>query len=250
MTPSLPPRCDGCRCGDAAPANPRAAIVAHGQPGDPGALQPDLERLAAAVTAELDGIPVAGATLACPRSLARLQGIGAVYPLFMADGWFVRSEMPRRLAAAGVEGFAVLPPLGLDPALPGIGAEVAREAAAAAGIAPHDATLVVVGHGSQKSRASADSTRAFAAALPQQAGFARVTVALLEEPPHLADAALDGPAICLPFFATAGGHTTEDIPEGWAAAGAPGPIAPPIGTTEAIPALIAAAIGGWAEKGD
>ena len=128
MTPSLPPRCDGCRCSDAAPANPRAASVAHGQPGDPSALQPDLERLAAAVTAQLDGIRVAGATLACPRSLARLRGIGAVYPLFMADGWFVRSEMPRRLAAAGVEGFAVLPPLGLDPALPGIGAEVAREA--------------------------------------------------------------------------------------------------------------------------
>ena len=244
--PALPPRCAGCRCGDDGPVSPVVAIVAHGQPGDPGALQPEIEALAASVSAALGGgIAVAGATLACPRSLARLAGIRAVYPLFMADGWFVRTEMPRRLAGAGVEGFAVLAPLGLDPALPPIGAAIARQAAADAGIAPADATLVVVGHGSKGARASAESTRAFAAALPGGAGFAAVEVALLEEPPFLSVFRATGPAVCLPFFATAGGHTTEDIPEGWDEAGAPGPIALPLGTTPAIPALIAAAIKEW-----
>lgn len=246
MSAPLPDPCAGCRCaagrgGDV--SAPDAAIVAHGQPGDPGALQPELEGLAAAVAALLPGRVVAGATLACPRSLARLAGVRVIYPLFMADGWFVRSEMPRRLKAAGIEGYAVLPPLGLDPALPAVGVSVARAAAQDAGIVSVDAALVVVGHGSRNARASAESTRAFAAALPDRGGFAQVRVALLEEPPHLAEVVPDGPAVCLPFFATSGSHTTEDIPQEWAASGAPGPIAPPVGRSPAIPALIAAALG-------
>lgn len=238
MTGALPPRCEGCTCGDRIAA-PAAAIIAHGQPGDPGALQPDLDAVAARVSAQL-GRPVAGATLACPRSLAALRGVARVYPLFMAGGWFVNSEMPRRLTAQGVSGYRVTPPLGLDPALPALGARLAAQTAEAVGIDPAAATLVVVGHGSSKSSASADSTRDFAAAL--SGGFARVVTAFLEEPPFLADLALDGPAVCLPFFATNGSHTTEDIPAAWAALGAPGPIAPAIGTTEPIPALIAATL--------
>lgn len=233
-------RCAGCGCGAEPSVRGAAhAVVAHGQPGDPGSLQPALEALAAAVAAEL-GAPVAGATLACPRSLSALAGVRAIYPLFMAGGWFVNAEMPRRLKAAGIEGYAVLPPLGADPALPDLGARIAADAARAAGIEPAAATLVVVGHGSSKSRASADATRAFAAALP--AGFARTLTAFLEEPPFLHGLAPGAPAVCLPFFATHGSHTAGDIPDAWAAIGAPGPIAPAIGTAAPIPALIAAAL--------
>ena len=99
---------------------------------------------------------------------------------------------------------------------------------------------MVAGHGSSKSSASADSTRAFAAALPP--GFARVVTRFIEELPYLNAIQLDGPAICLPFFATNGEHTKIDIPEAWTALGSPGPIAPPIGTTPDIPALIAASL--------
>lgn len=235
------PRCAGCDCGAPPVTEAAFAVIAHGQPGDPGALQPALERLAAAVAAEL-GAPVAGATLACPRSLAALGGMRAVYPLFMAGGWFVNSEMPRRLRAAGIKGYDVLPPLGADPALPALGARIAAEAARGAGIDPAAATLVVVGHGSSKSTASSDATRAFAAAMPH--GFARVATAFLEEAPFLHDLSPDGPAVCLPFFATNGSHTTQDIPAAWSAIGAPGPIAPALGTVPAIPALIAAALRG------
>lgn len=239
-----PPPCEGCRCATGAhpvqPARaPFAAIVAHGQPGDPGALQPELEGLAARVQALMPGWTVRGATLACRRSLSALDGVQLIYPQFMADGWFVRSETPRRLAEAGVEGARMIPPLGLDPDLPVIGARVARDAAQAAGIDPAQATLVVVGHGSKGSRASANSTRAFAEALPDGAGFATVTTAFIEEAPFLADVVPEGPAVCLPFFATNGGHTTEDIPQGWRGRG---PVAPPIGMTDAIPPLIATAL--------
>lgn len=233
-------RCTGCSCGPVPPvSSARVAVIAHGQPGDPGVLQPALEALGAQVAAEL-GEPVAGATLACPRSLAALSGVRLVFPLFMAGGFFVRTEIPRRLAAAGVDGYRVLPPLGQDPALPALGAALAECAAADAGIDPTAAALVVVGHGSSKSSASADATRAFAAALGVP--FGRVLTAFLEEPPFLGELTLAGPAVCLPFFATNGSHTTDDIPAAWDTLGEPGPIAPAIGTTAAIPALIAAAV--------
>lgn len=246
MSVPLPAPCEGCRCvaaraplETAADSGPVAAILAHGQPGDPGALQPELEALAARVQALLPGWRIHGATLACKRSLTALHGVGLVYPHFMADGWFVRSETPRRLALAGVEGVRLTAPLGLDPGLPALGAAVARETAAAAGINPATATLVVVGHGSGKSRAPARAARAFAEALTPAAGFATVTVGFIEEPPFLADVLPEGPAVCLPFFATGGEHVTADIPQGWCGQG---PIAPPIGTTAGVAALIAATL--------
>ena len=220
-----------------------AAIIAHGQPGDPAPLQADIDGLAVAVMAELGaGWVVHGATLACGCSVRRAARARLVYPLFMAEGWFTRTEMPRRLEMAGARDYRALTPLGLDPALPGLGLEVALAQAEAAGIDPAAATLVVAGHGSQKSRGSANATRAFADVLTEQGRFREVVVGFIEEAPVLGELALDGPAICLPFFATAAGHTTEDIPQAWANLGHPGPIAPPIGTDAAVPALIAAAL--------
>lgn len=218
-----------------------AAIVAHGQPGDPAPLQRDLEALAARVQALLPGWRVHGATLADRDSLVRIRGARLVYPLFMAEGWFTRTEMPRRLKAAGVEGHEVLRPLGLDPALPAVGATLARATAAEAGLDRAACTLVVAGHGSQVSRGSARATRAFAETLAGQ-GWARIDTGFVEEAPFLHELRIDGPALCLPFFATAAAHTREDIPQAWEALGNPGPIAPPIGTADAVPGLIATAL--------
>lgn len=219
-----------------------AAIIAHGQPGDPAPLQRDIDDLAVRVMAELGaGWVVHGATLACGCSVRRAARARLVYPLFMAEGWFTQTEMPRRLQMAGAERFTVLRPLGLDPGLPAIGAAQARAAAAAAGLDPAATTLVVAGHGSQKSRGSAKATRAFTEALAGQ-GWARIETGFVEEEPFLHELRLGGPAVCLPFFATGASHTTEDIPEAWAALGRPGPITPPVGMDDAVPALIAAAL--------
>ncbi len=162
-------------------------------------------------------------------------------PPFRMRDRFTGTEVPRRLEAAGVKGFAMLRPLGLDPALPTIGAALARETAAAAGLDPAVVTLVVVGHGSQVSRGSARATRAFAAALCVR-GWARIETGFIEEAPFLGALRPAGPAVCLPFFAIAASHTIEDIPAAWAALGAPGPIAPAIGTAAAVPAVIAASL--------
>ena len=219
-----------------------AAIIAHGQPGDPAPLQRDIDDLAVRVMGELGaGWVVHGATLACGCSVRRAARARLVYPVFMAEGWFTQSELPRRLKMAGAEDFTVLRPLGLDPDLPAIGAALAAQAAAQAGLDPARTTLVIAGHGSQKSRGSAEATRAFAAALAGQ-GWAAIEVGFIEEAPFLHEVRLDGPAVCLPFFATAAGHTTEDIPQAWEALGRPGPLVPPVGTDTAVPALIADAL--------
>ena len=68
------PRCQGCRCATgAAPveaaAPPFAAIVAHGQPGDPGALQPELEALAALIVVVALSLAIYGTV---DRALARM----------------------------------------------------------------------------------------------------------------------------------------------------------------------------------
>ena len=49
-------------------------------------------------------------------------------------------------------------------------------------------------------------------------------------------------AVCLPFFAMAGGHVTEDIPQALTQAGFAGRILPPVGLDARVPRLIADAI--------
>ncbi|AXC49686.1 cobalamin biosynthesis protein CbiX [Paracoccus suum] len=214
------------------------AIIAHGQPGEPAPLQAAVEALATKVAKLLPGWRIRGATLADAASMAALGRVQLVYPLFMSEGWFTRTELPRRLRAVGAEKARVLRPLGLDPALPAIGAQLAR--AAATGLDPPHTRLVVVGHGSGgPSRASAEATRAFADAVAPLAGFASTRIALIEEAPLLTELYPVAPSVCLPFFATAAGHVTQDIPAAWVDAG---PIAPAVGTAPQVPALIAAAL--------
>ncbi|MDO5622020.1 MAG: CbiX/SirB N-terminal domain-containing protein [Paracoccus sp. (in: a-proteobacteria)] len=224
-----------------------AAIIAHGQPGNPAPLQADLEALAAQVQALLPEARVIGATLACPCSLNRAQGAQVVYPLFMAGGWFTRSELPRRLHAAGAADWVQLAPLGQDDALPAIGRRLALEQAAKAGIRPAKARLIVAGHGSSKSDLSATATRAFADQIAAFGDFARVETGFLEQAPWLSEVLDDPqhrpqPAICLPFFATAASHASDDIPELVMQAQARIALCPPVGTNAEVPALIAAAL--------
>lgn len=223
-----------------------AVIVAHGQPGDPDPQQAAIAALAAQVAGLLPGATIRGATLAKEGALAAgLDGLAAplVYPFFMAEGYFTRRVLPARLAEAGAQGARQLPPFGTDPDLPALMQRAAQEGARAAGIAPGIATLVLAVHGSQVSSTSKDTGLAMAEYLRRSAGFAAVTVGLIEEPPFLSDVArLPGPALCLPFFALRAGHVAGDIPEALAEAGFPGPLLPAIGEHAEVPALIAAAL--------
>lgn len=227
-------------------AQPREAlIVAHGQPGDPEPAEAEIAALARSVAAELPGWQVRGATLAAPgaldRALAACRRAPLVYPLFMADGWFVTAQLPSRLAGRAGR---VLPPLGQDAALPALAAEALTQAAQNRGWRQGETCVVIAAHGSGRSRNAARATEAFTRALAGLTGFAEIRTGFVEEPPFLREAAAGAgaQALCLPFFATRRGHVLDDIPAALKAAGFAGACLDPVGLHPGVPALIARAL--------
>ncbi len=217
-------------------------IVAHGQPGDPEPQQQAVEALAARIAAHLPRAQVRGATLAMPGALNVATPETLIYPMFMASGWFTRSELPRRLALAGAEGARVLPPFGSSPGLPALCLQLIADAAAAQGWPPGETHLLIAAHGSGRSPAPAKAARDLADQLAPH--VAATTCGFIEEAPFIADAARDLPArtICLPLFATNADHVTEDLPDALRGAGFRGITLPPVGMAAAVPAMIAESI--------
>lgn len=224
-----------------------AVIVAHGQPSDPGPAGAEIAALAARVAAQMPGWSVRSATLAQEDALAQaLDGAdhALVYPLFMADGWFTRTHLPARLAAASGARITQLIPFGLDPAVQALTVTLAVEAASAAGCPPQDTEILLAAHGSFRSPAPSAVARAMAQLLADQGGFRRVETGFIDQDPQIATVAKTfGPgALCLPFFAARGGHVIDDLPEALAEAGFSGRLLDPVGLDSRVPGLIALAL--------
>jgi len=214
-----------------------ALIVAHGQPSDPAPAAAELAALAERVAAHLPGWQVGAATLAEPGALAAAAGrlqAGVIFPMFMAGGWFTRVAIPARLAEAGIAGWRVLEPFGCDPAVH----DLARAVVAEAG----GGDVILAAHGSFKSSVPSHIARHVAGLVAaDRAG--RVAAGFIDQMPQLATLTGFGPgSICLPFFAAAGGHVTDDIPAALAEAGFQGRVLPPLGLDARVPELIARAI--------
>lgn len=220
----------------------KAVIISHGQPGNPEPQQQAIEDLARLVSQHDPGCEVAGATLATPGALAAsCDNDSLIYPMFMAEGWFTRTELPRRLADIGAGSARIMRPFGADPALPDLIVQKVTEAAVAEGWKLSDTVLLLTAHGSQRSQASFTITNALADQLAPQ--FAHVVTGFVEEKPFIADAAKGlKQAISLPLFALRAEHVTDDLPAALDAANFEGPRLPPIGLATEVPALIAAAI--------
>lgn len=169
----------------------------------------------------------------------------AVFPMFMADGYFTRKVLIQRLAALEIPvDVHVLPPLGADPRLPGIMLTRALETAAGAGFAPETARLLVVGHGSKIGPASADATRAVAKIIAEQGRFASVETAFLEEPEFVKEALQREapPTVVLGFFSGDGMHAAEDVPDAITETGSTAVYAGSIGKFPALATLIRSTI--------
>lgn len=221
-------------------------IVAHGSPADPGPQEAALMALAVRVAMWLPGWQVRGTTLAAPQALehalSRMER-PLVYPFFMAEGWFTRTTLPKRLAAAGKSVAQQLPAFGHDAGMAQLMANLALAACAERGMKPEQTTLLIAAHGSQVSRASATITEQVAARLRETTGFARIITGYVEEAPFLSDAArVEGPAICLPFFALNAGHVMDDVPAALQSAGFEGVLLPHVGWVAPVAQLIAAAV--------
>lgn len=223
---------------------PDALLIAHGSPADPEPQERALQALAARVRLWCPGWRIRGTTLALPGALERAIAAlpdAVIFPFFMAEGWFTRKQLPKRLAEAGMTAPRQLPAFGHSAGLTALAREIALQTARQHGL-PETATLLLAAHGSQVSRASANRTEEIAATLRTTTTF-RVVTGYVEETPLLHDAArIDGPALCLPLFATRAGHVAQDVPEALATAGFSGPLLPAIGESPEAARLIADAL--------
>ena len=245
-------RSPDCRCenprestmsGTKSPSPPAPAtdarllvIVAHGSPSDPWPQERAARVLACRVACLLPGWRVEGATLAADGSLASALKAAPgrrplVYPLFMSDGWFVSTKLPE-LVMGLLQGEPVdfAAPLGTDAALHALCAEKLRRAVSAADFALEETTVLLAAHGSRADPRPAAVARCAARYIADAVPFREVRVGFIEGEPGLADAAaVEGPALCLLFFAARAGHVKNDIPEALAAARFTGPVLDPVG---------------------
>lgn len=199
------------------------AAHGHGDGSPANLLILDLaRRLGAAL-----GIPVSAAfnmgTPSFAQAAAEIQPAAnspaaVVLPIMTSDGYFVRGPLARAFSTAHAPAHApvlVAPPIGIDPAL--------RHAAAidlldALGQRPPD-LLLVVGHGTRRSRSTSLTTQALAARVAALRPGLNVQTAYLDQPPLLEDAVhaahragLRDIAI-LPWLIGGGSHDLHDIAE-------------------------------------
>lgn len=173
-----------------------------------------------------------------------------IAPLFMCDGQFTRSILPR---AFGLDGrhhptgprVRVCEPLGLRPELTALLLRRASEMAARAGWTTEATELLLIGHGSTRDPASQRAVDRHAA---RAAGiFQSVRTSFLDQAPHLSDVlrARTQPAIAVGLFAAGDLHAGTDIPRLIAAHDGP-PIhcVEAIGADPAIPDLVMAQVAG------
>jgi sirohydrochlorin ferrochelatase len=179
-----------------------------------------------------------------------------VVPLLMSAGRLVEVDLSEALAKAvspSPAGRAVrlCPPLGLHPAVANLIAGRAADALRRRGVALRQATVLIVGHGSQSDPASRQATELQAARVGASGQFRRAAAAFLEEPPGIDEtvASLPGPAVAIGFFFAGGAHAREDVPRLLAAcAGADvdylGPIGEDPGIARVAIAIVREAAGG------
>lgn len=226
----------------------QAVIVAHGQPSDPAEPEREISCLARKVGSLLPEWTISGVTLATPGALeaAVTRQPGAIiFPFFMSEGWFIRSALPKRLKAAGVD-LPILCPFGLLDATNALAAEIVTGAATARGWEERETVLILAAHGSGRSTRSAEAVRATQSALARTTGFAEIRLGFIEQDPRLTDALRDAGkrALCLPLFVARWGHVTGDLPEALAQSGFRGDLLDPIGTHAKAPGIIADALHG------
>ncbi len=217
--------------------------MSHGQPSQPDRAEESLAKLASKVAAQLPDWQIASATMAAKGrlELALEQMPKAhLFPLFMADGWFTGTALPQRL----IRQTTVLAPLGLDPRLPEMAAEILCDEIAQRGWKMEATDVLVAGHGGLNSRNPAKATQRFAADLRAILPLQSIRAGFVEEPPKLDDvaASMGRQSLCLPFFAAKGLHVRRDIPEMLELGGFQGDLLEPVGLAAEIPALIARAL--------
>lgn len=194
---------------------PMLILAGHGG-GDDSPANAMLGRLAERVGSRLAACAMAAFNMGTPgyEEAAAHAGCGArVLPVMTSDGFFVRKKITGAIRA-GVGDAAVLvdAPIGNDPALRAAAADNALAAINRAGGEAPDLVLVV-GHGTRRSRTTSITTRTLAARLSAALDGVRVETAYLDQGPLLEDVASRTRArriAVVPWLIGGAGHDLED----------------------------------------
>ncbi|MFO1163437.1 MAG: CbiX/SirB N-terminal domain-containing protein [Reyranellaceae bacterium] len=163
-----------------------------------------------------------------------------VVPLLMSEG-VIYDRLRRSLHRIAPEGgWRLTAPVGASPGLTGVVRDRAVTCCGRLGWKPEATALLVIGHGTARSPASATHAAAMAAALEGR-GFAAAAHALLEEAP-LPVAAIAGLAIgqvvAVGLFLDHGPHGDDDVREALARSSKAVAYAGPVGADPALARLI------------
>jgi sirohydrochlorin cobaltochelatase len=150
-----------------------------------------------------------------------------IVPLFLAEGYFTRQVLPRELGLtdgppAGGQRVHYCAPIGGHPAMYDLVVDRARSIARDGGFDPSSATLVIIGHGTERSSTSGNTVYDLVRSVAERGDFAGVTCGFLDESPGIAevlDAAETDNVILVPYFLAEGWHTAATIPRDLSLAG-------------------------------
>lgn len=145
-------------------------------------------------------------------------------PFFMSSGFFVNTKIPNLFQL--VDGRRIeqerailqCDALGLDPELSDIIVNMGREACGQISQSPENIHLVLVAHGSEKSKASAEATRHQQRAVEKKSVFGEISSVFLNEEPDLLRWLISRtdeakPIILIGLFAAEGPHAVKDVPD-------------------------------------
>lgn len=194
-------------------------IAAHGSTRRPDAnAQIDIyaqsirdRRIFQSVTSVFLTAPIASANLAAIKAAPTV----LVVPFMMADGYLADEAVAivRAHIEASRQRFIAAAPVGTLEHIGVIADERAQAALLAHGYAPHKSELLLVAHGAKKRSESKDAAERHRLRLLASGHFSDVRLALLEEPPLLADSLeqTGDPCAVVGLFAAPGGHAVDDI---------------------------------------
>ncbi len=141
-----------------------------------------------------------------------------VVPFMTSAGYYAAQILPRTLReAAGATAlrFVMTSPIGTHRRVTEVLHRRALRQAVRAGWALHETTVLLVGHGTPRHRASRDATTAHARALQSRGWLAVASAFIDDEPtiPHVLAQCATACVIVLPFLIGGAAHAAVDIPE-------------------------------------
>ncbi len=202
--------------------------------------QKDIDKVSCCV---LSGKPTVSAAL---QQAAKTADHILIYPLFMSEGYFLKTALPSQIASSDISTpITMLPSLSSDPALPPLLYQKALETLRTTQWQIEETRLLIVGHGSSKNPASAQATRRQARNLITSSQFLGIETAFLEEEPFIEE--LLGhtkqlPTIIIGYFTGQGLHGKNDIEQAIETTGANAVYADSIGSAPEIKHIILAAV--------